>query len=327
MKLVSHRRFLTAALGASIILSSSALAFQRPTSEPENLQTTGTFALASGQWDVAIQDYEKAIALAPKDADLRVELGVVLTKTGRLPDSIAAFQDALHLAPHNLAAELGGWPRRIARCATGGERTTNSESRNSRAPQISGAASSAGRFRDPAANLRRSNWSSEGFTRAGSCERGDKDFLAGAYKAKGDLANALAELQKVLARDSKNVLAYFLRAEIYSDQNRDELALPDARKVVDLQPEKAPRPHFAREDSGEDTAGRLKGGSCKALLRSRRGARTGGSEHSPAPRQRIRRLISSCLGPIGVPGSRSRPRKQTRNLESSLAKGTRRQGK
>ncbi len=107
MTLALHRRFLVAALGVSFALSSSAFALQRPSSEVENLKQQALAALVSGQWDAAVRDYEKAIALAPKDASLRVELGVVLTKTGRLPDSIATFQEALRLAPHNLAAELG----------------------------------------------------------------------------------------------------------------------------------------------------------------------------------------------------------------------------
>ena len=89
MKLVSHRRFLVVALGASVALSSSARALQRPASEVEDLKQQAHSALASAQWDAAIQDYEKAIALAPKDANLRSELGAVLMKTGRLPDSIA----------------------------------------------------------------------------------------------------------------------------------------------------------------------------------------------------------------------------------------------
>jgi tetratricopeptide (TPR) repeat protein len=66
-----------------------------------------------------------------------------------------------------------------------------------------------------------------------------RNRLAVAYKAKGgavDKANALEQIAKVLARDPQNALALYTRAEIYADQNRDELALLDARKVVELQP-------------------------------------------------------------------------------------------
>jgi tetratricopeptide (TPR) repeat protein len=62
------------------------------------------------------------------------------------------------------------------------------------------------------------------------------DRLAVAYKAKGDIPNALAQIAKVLARDPKNALAYYTRARIESDENRDALALPDVQKAVLLQP-------------------------------------------------------------------------------------------
>jgi tetratricopeptide (TPR) repeat protein len=67
-----------------------------------------------------------------------------------------------------------------------------------------------------------------------------RNRLAVAYKAKGgaaDVALALEQIAKVLARDPKNALALYTRAEIYADQNRDGLALPDAEKVVELQPQ------------------------------------------------------------------------------------------
>jgi tetratricopeptide (TPR) repeat protein len=64
-----------------------------------------------------------------------------------------------------------------------------------------------------------------------------RNRLAVAYKAKGDAANALAQTAKILASDPKNALAHYTRAEIYSDHNQDSLALIDAQKVVDLQPE------------------------------------------------------------------------------------------
>lgn len=66
-----------------------------------------------------------------------------------------------------------------------------------------------------------------------------RNRLAVAYKAKGgaaDKANALAQIAKVLARDPRNALALYTRAEIYADQNRDALALLDAQTVVELQP-------------------------------------------------------------------------------------------
>ena len=237
MKLVSDRRFFAVALGMSVALSSSAFALQRPASEVENLKQQAHSALASGQWDAAIQDYEKAIALAPKDANLRVELGVVLTKTGRLPDSIAMFQDALRLAPHNLEAELGlAQAYRAVHNYEEARRILNLAIREH--PKSAEPLAALGDFEIQQQTYDAAIGHLKASLALAPANVETRNLLAGAYRAKGDLTSALAELQKVLARDSKNVLAYFLRAEIYSDQNQDELALPDARKVVELQPQK-----------------------------------------------------------------------------------------
>jgi tetratricopeptide (TPR) repeat protein len=64
-----------------------------------------------------------------------------------------------------------------------------------------------------------------------------RNRLAVAYQAKGDLDSALAQIGNVVARDPKNALAYYTRAKIYSDRNQDGAALPDAVKVVELQPQ------------------------------------------------------------------------------------------
>jgi tetratricopeptide (TPR) repeat protein len=66
-----------------------------------------------------------------------------------------------------------------------------------------------------------------------------RDRLAVAYKAKGDIPSALAQIAKVLVRDPKNALAFYTRAQIYSDMNQDTGALKDAEKVVALQPQNA----------------------------------------------------------------------------------------
>ena len=194
--------------------------------------------MAGGQWNAAIEEYEKAIALAPKDASLRIELGVVLTKAGRLPDSIATFQEAQRLAPHNLEGELG--LARAYRAVHNYDETRRvlnlaiREHRKSAEPLAElGDFEIEQQTYDAAINHLKASLA------LAPANVETRNLLAGAYKAKGDLASALAELQKVLARDSKNALAYFLRAEVYSDRNRDDLALSDARKVVELQPQKA----------------------------------------------------------------------------------------
>ena len=227
-----------AAAAAAITACLPAFALQRSTSEVENLKQLAHAAVAGGQLDAAIEDYEKAIILAPKDASLRIELGVVLTRAGRLPDSIATFQQAQRRAPHNLSAELG-----LARAY----RAVHNYDETRRILNL--AIGEHPKSAEPLAELGDFEVEQQTYDAAighlkaslvlAPANLETRNLLAGAYKAKGDLANALAELQKVLARDSKNALAYFLRAEVHSDQNRDDLALSDARRVVELQPQKA----------------------------------------------------------------------------------------
>lgn len=63
-----------------------------------------------------------------------------------------------------------------------------------------------------------------------------RNRLAAAYRSKGDEANALNEVAEILARDPNSALACYTRAQIYSGRNQNALALPDARKIVALQP-------------------------------------------------------------------------------------------
>ena len=232
---------------------------------------------------MAIQDYEKAIALAPKDANLRVELGVVLTKAGCVC-RIRSRRFKMPFTSRRTISRLSwGWHRRYRAVHNNEEarRILNLAIReHSKSPEPLAA---LGDFEIEQQTYDAAIGHLKASLALAPANVETRNLLAGAYKAKGDLASALAELQKVLARDSKNVLAYFLRAEIYSDQNQDELALPDARKVVDLQPEKARGRILLAKILVRTPQGGFKGGSCKALLRSRRGARTGGSSTVQAP--------------------------------------------
>ncbi len=235
VNLVAHRRLWVAALAVAATCS-SALTFQRSAGEVENLKQQAHWALANGRWDTAIQDYEKAIALAPKDANLHVELGVVLTKTGRLPDSIATFQEALRLAPHNLPAELGlAQAYREVHNYDEAGRVLKRAIREH--PKSAEPLAAIGDFEIQQQTYDAAIGHLKASLVLAPANVETRNLLAGAYRAKGDLDNALAELQKALARDSKNALAYFLRAEIYSDRNQDDLALTDARKAVQLQPQ------------------------------------------------------------------------------------------
>ena len=158
---------------------------------------------------------------------------------GRFADAIADYREALRISPRNLNAEIG-----LAQAFRGvhnqdAAKQTLEEARRehpkSAAPLVT--------LGDLDLELQTYDAAIAHLTAVLALEPANPDArnrLAIAYKAKGgaaDMAAALEQIAKILARDPKNALALYTRAQIYADQNHDSLALPDAEKVVELQPE------------------------------------------------------------------------------------------
>ncbi|RMH22170.1 MAG: tetratricopeptide repeat protein [Gemmatimonadetes bacterium] len=59
----------------------------------------GAYLSREGQIDVALQELDAAVGLAPDDPDVHVERGVALALGGRLEEAVDAFQQALTLDP------------------------------------------------------------------------------------------------------------------------------------------------------------------------------------------------------------------------------------
>lgn len=197
-------------------------------------------AAANNEWEQAAASYAKAIALSPRDAGLRVEAGAVLVKAGRPTEALASYHAALRISPGNLPAELGlaqayravhnyDETRRVL------ERAHREHPKNAVPLAMLGDLEIELQTYDAAiAHLNSALALNPADTRT-------RNFLAAAYKAKGDQENALAQLGRVLARDPQNALTYFLRAQIYSERDEDARALPDAEKAFELQPNSSAR--------------------------------------------------------------------------------------
>jgi tetratricopeptide (TPR) repeat protein len=165
-----------------------------------------------------------------------IEQGHAEAAARKFPDAITSYQEALRLAPRNVKAEIG-----MAQAYRGVhnfdetkrilEQARREHPKNA-APLVV--------FGDLDIELQTYDTAITHLNAALALDPADLDArnrLAVAYKAKGDATNALAQIVKILARDPKNALAHYTRAEIYSDHNQDSLALIDAQKVVELQPE------------------------------------------------------------------------------------------
>jgi len=161
------------------------------------------------------------------------------TVAGRFVDAIADYGEALRIAPRNVDAEIG--------LAQGYRAVHNFDAaklilEQARREHPKSAAPLA-MLGDLDLELQTYDAAIAHLTAALALAPANVDArnrLAVAYKAKGgvaDKATALEQIAKVLAHDPQNALALYTRAEIYADENRDGLALLDAEKVVELQPE------------------------------------------------------------------------------------------
>lgn len=158
---------------------------------------------------------------------------------GQFADALAEYHEALRIAPRNVDAEIGlAQAYRGVRNFDAAKQTLEQARREH--PKSAAPLAMLG---DLDLELQTYDAAIAQLSAALALEPANVDArnrLAVAYKAKGgvaDKANALQQIAKVLARDPQNALALYTRAEIYADQNRDALALPDAEKVVDLQPQ------------------------------------------------------------------------------------------
>lgn len=154
---------------------------------------------------------------------------------GNWAAAIASYDEALRVSPHNLAAEIG-----LAQAYRGVHNYAEAKQILERArAEHAQSAKPLAALGDLEIELQTYDAAIAHLRASLALAPSDiesRNRLAVAYQAKGDLDGALAQIAKVLARDPKNALAYYMRAKIYSDRNRDAAALPDALKVVELQP-------------------------------------------------------------------------------------------
>lgn len=208
-------------------------AWQSP-SQPD-WKTEGRAAAARRDWEQAVNAYRKAIEQAPHDPNLWVELAVALKSLGNFPEAIANFEEALRLNPRGerAALELGDAYRRVFNYD---EARRVFESAHRDHPQSPAPLVSLGLLEIELQTYEAAIAHLQSAVRLARGDLAARNYLADAYRAKGDQQRALEQLRAVLARDPHNALALYLRASIFADRNENELALAEAEKVVKAEP-------------------------------------------------------------------------------------------
>jgi tetratricopeptide (TPR) repeat protein len=218
-----------------LTLGSHPASAQTALQQAQQLRLQARANASAGNWDAAIASYQKAIELAPRIKDSRVELGDALVSDARYPDAIASYTEALRISPRDLSAEIGLAQayRGVHNYAEAKQILEKSRAEHSQSPKPLAALGDLDielqTYDAAIAHLRSA-------LVLAPADVESRNRLAVAYEAKGDSDNALAQVAKVLTRDPRSALAYYTRAKIYSDRNQDAAALPDAMKSVELQP-------------------------------------------------------------------------------------------
>ncbi len=158
-----------------------------------------------------------------------------LQVAGKLPEAIAAYQQALKQNPRNQAAELGlaDAYRKVHNIEEA--RAVLQKARRHH-PQSAAVLAVTGDLELEAQSYSAAISTLRGAVALAPGDLRVRTLLASAYLSKGEKELALEQLNKALAKDSENVPAHFLRAEVYTDQNENEKALRDAESVFAAQP-------------------------------------------------------------------------------------------
>ena len=178
-------------------------------------------------------------SVARKEAQAALESAQSLAKQERWPEAIELYRRALALSLRNEAAEIG-----LSDAYQGVHNYEEGRSILQRArrqhPKSVAVLSALGSLEIEA----------ESFDAAIEALRSAvvlapdnvklRNLLGSAYLSKGDSAAALAQFEKVLARDPANQLAHYSRAQILAGTDQNAKALADAEQVVSAKPEYLP---------------------------------------------------------------------------------------
>jgi len=198
-KMAARRAAWLGGLLVAIILASAVAGAQTSASRAQALENEAQAAMRGGQFVEAISRYQEALAIAPRGASAEIGLASAYR-------AVHNYDEAKNLLERT-AREHPGNEEALAAL---GDLEIEMQTYGAAVRHL--AAAVALKPGDTASRIR----------------------LAVAYKESGDTKGAIAQLAKVLQSEPRSALAYYERAQIYSDQNEDAAALRDAEKAVEI---------------------------------------------------------------------------------------------
>jgi len=162
-----------------------------------------------------------------------------LAESGQFPEAIALYQKLLVANPKSetAALELAACYRKVHN-EDEARRILQSARRDH--PRSAAAAKALGNFEIEAQSFDAAITALKAAVALAPADLEARNFLASAYHSKGDTALALAQLDYVLAHDSLNGLALYLRSQIHADAGNDKQAVADAEKLLTVRQDYLP---------------------------------------------------------------------------------------
>ena len=192
--------------------------------------------VARGDLAAAASDYAAAVRASASNPRLRVAYGNVLLAVRDYAGAIVQFSEAERLSPATVDAAVGlATAYRGAHNYDEAKRTL--EAAHKAHPSAAAPLAELGDLEVELQNYDAAVGHLKAAVALAPANTETRERLVVAYKAKGDANDALAQASALIARDIRNALAYYTRAQIYSDRNQDAFARKDAELVVMLQPQ------------------------------------------------------------------------------------------
>jgi Flp pilus assembly protein TadD len=206
---------------------------EAPATEFYRLADNGLEFLQKGQYDAAISEFRKALAMDPDDTTALSNLGVALTSAGRFDEAAAQFRKTIEVDPENFKAH-GNLGVALARSGRFAEAIPALEKAVSLDPDdartrsaLGGALVNLGRLDDAMAHLRRALEINPDDTDA-------HNNLGGILARAGKFDESIPHFEKALAAEPNSVAVRYNLGRALAAKGSFNEGIPHVEKAAEL---------------------------------------------------------------------------------------------